>query len=107
MPTKFHARQEAAGGSAQDLPESGPVAPDAAGGTALREQIIDIILDVLSESAPVRPEVRDGLLKHLAENPGNPEKALLDHLRDPHIRAAQSSVRMQRVAAAGGAHTEV
>lgn len=88
MPTKFHAMQETAGGSAQDPPASGPVAPDAAGGTALRDQIIDIILDVLSESAPVRPEVRDGLLKHLAENPGNPEKALLDHLRDPHIRAA-------------------
>lgn len=107
MPTKFHAMQEAAGGSAQDLPESGPVAPDAAGGTALRDQIIDIILDVLSESAPVRPEVRDGLLKHLAENPGNPEKALLDHLRDPRIRTAQSSGGTHRVAAAGEAPTEV
>ena len=86
MLTKFQARENAAGDRAQDLAESGSGTHEATGGTILREQIIDIILDVLSESAPVRPEVRAGLLKHLAENPGNPERALLDHLRDPGIR---------------------
>lgn len=86
MLTKFQARENAAGDRAQALAESGSGTHDATGGTILREQIIDIILDVLSESAPVRPEVRAGLLKHLAENPGNPEKALLEHLRDPGIR---------------------
>jgi hypothetical protein len=86
MLTKFQARENAAGDRAQDFAESGSGTHEATGGTILREQIIDIILDVLSESAPVRPEVRAGLLKHLAENPGNPERALLDHLRDPGIR---------------------
>ena len=52
----------------------------------LRRQIVDIILDVLSESGPVRPEVRARLLQHLSENPGHPEQALLDHLLDPDIR---------------------
>lgn len=92
MPTKFQAGGTVAGGRAQDAPESGRGAHDATGGAALREQIIDIILDVLSESAPVRPEVRAGLLKRLAENPGNPEKALLDHLQrlaGPGVRSRQ------------------
>jgi hypothetical protein len=95
MPTKFQARGKAAGGRVQDCPESGRGEHDATGGSALREQIIDIILDVLSESAPVRPEVRAGLLKHLAENPGNPEKALLDHLRDPVTRPDAPGGRRQ------------
>ena len=46
------------------------------GNPELRRQIVDIILDVLR------------LLQHLAENPGHPERALLDHLRDPYIRTA-------------------
>ncbi|MBT2556061.1 hypothetical protein [Arthrobacter sp. ISL-5] len=95
MPTKSQARRKAAGDRVQDLPESDRGAHDAIGGTALREQIIDIILDVLSESAPVRPEVRAGLLKHLADNPGNPEKALLDHLRDPVTRSDATGGRRQ------------
>lgn len=58
------------------------------GNAELRQQILDIILDVLSDSEPVRPEVRGRLLQHLAENPGHPERALLDHLRDPGIRTS-------------------
>lgn len=95
MPTKFQSRGQAAGDRAQEFRESDRGAHDAAGGIVLRDQIIDIILDVLSESAPVRPEVRAGLLKHLAENPGNPEKALLDHLRDPVIRSDAAGGRRQ------------
>jgi hypothetical protein len=57
------------------------------GNAALREQIVDIILDVLSDTEPARPEVRARMLQHLAENPGHPERALLDHLRDPGIRS--------------------
>ncbi|MFJ5697669.1 hypothetical protein [Arthrobacter sp. NPDC093139] len=58
------------------------------GNPELRRQIVDIILDVLSDEEPARPEVRARMLQHLAENPGHPERALLDHLRDPNIRAA-------------------
>lgn len=58
------------------------------GNPELRRQIVDIILDVLSDEEPARPEVRARMLQHLAENPGHPERALLDHLRDPHIRTA-------------------
>ncbi|MDQ1596029.1 MAG: hypothetical protein QOH40_2585 [Arthrobacter pascens] len=58
------------------------------GNPELRRQIVDIILDVLSDEEPARPEVRARLLQHLAENPGHPERALLDHLRDPYIRGA-------------------
>lgn len=64
------------------------------GSPELRGQIVDIILDVLSDAEPVRPEVRARMLQHLAENPGHPERALLDHLRDPDIRtdAAPSGI---------------
>lgn len=56
------------------------------GNPELRQQIVDIILDVLSETEPVQPEVRVRLLQHLAENPGHPERALLDHLRDRELQ---------------------
>jgi hypothetical protein len=42
---------------------------------------MDVIIDVLSAVA-TGPDVRTGLLRHLEENPGNPEKALLAHLSD-------------------------
>jgi hypothetical protein len=71
-----------------------PLACVQLGNPELRRQIVDIILDVLSDAEPVRPEVRASMLQHLAENPGHPERALLDHLRDPDIRmdAAPSGI---------------
>ena len=47
----------------------------------IRRQVMDVIIDVLSAVA-TGPDVRTGLLRHLEENPGNPEKALLAHLSD-------------------------
>ena len=47
----------------------------------MRRQVMDVIINVLSEVA-TGPDVRISLLRHLEENPGNPEKALLAHLRD-------------------------
>ncbi|HKS03189.1 MAG TPA: hypothetical protein VJS86_16060 [Arthrobacter sp.] len=47
----------------------------------MRRQVMDVIIDVLSAVA-TGPDVRVSLLRHLEENPGNPEKALLAHLRD-------------------------
>jgi hypothetical protein len=47
----------------------------------LHQQVLDIIQSVL-ESTDARSDVRRRLLRHLAENPGHPEQALLDHLRE-------------------------
>jgi hypothetical protein len=71
-----------------------PLACVQLGSPELRRQIVDIILDVLSDAEPVRPEVRERMLQHLADNPGHPERALLDHLRDPDLRtdAAPSGI---------------
>jgi hypothetical protein len=50
----------------------------------MRRQVMDVIIDVLSGVA-TGPDVRISLLRHLEENPGNPEKALLAHLLDRSI----------------------
>lgn len=50
----------------------------------IRRQVMDVIVDVLSAVA-TGPDVRISLLRHLEENPGNPEKALLAHLSDRSI----------------------
>ena len=50
----------------------------------MRHQVMGVIIDVLSEVA-TGPDVRISLLRHLEENPGSPEKALLAHLRDRSI----------------------
>jgi hypothetical protein len=51
--------------------------------STLRGQVLDVIVDVLSAAATC-PDARINLLQHLAENPGNPEMALLAHLNDRH-----------------------
>lgn len=50
----------------------------------IRRQVMGVIIDVLSAVA-TGPDVRQSLLRHLEEYPGNPEKALLAHLADPSI----------------------
>jgi hypothetical protein len=55
----------------------------------LHQQVLDIIQSVLSTADP-RSDVRRRLLRHLAENPGHPEQALLDHLRDRNRRGGRS-----------------
>jgi hypothetical protein len=47
----------------------------------LRRQVLGIISEVLGGAA-TDPQVRLGLLRHMAENPGCPERALLAHLHD-------------------------
>lgn len=54
----------------------------------LHQQVLDIIQNVLSTADP-RSEVRRRLLRHLAEHPGHPEQALLDHLRDRNRRGGR------------------
>ena len=47
----------------------------------LRRQIMGVISHVLADEA-TDTDVRMALLRHLGENPGSPEQALLAHLRE-------------------------
>jgi len=47
---------------------------------ALRRQVSAIIDTILAESKPDEAPVREKLRRHVADNPGEPEKALLSHL---------------------------
>ncbi|MBD1541986.1 hypothetical protein G9E11_06925 [Arthrobacter sp. IA7] len=47
----------------------------------LRRQIMGVISHVLTDEG-TDLDVRMALLRHLGENPGSPERALLAHLRD-------------------------
>ena len=47
----------------------------------LRRQIMGVISHVLADEA-TDTDVRMALLRHLGENPGSPEQALLVHLRE-------------------------
>jgi hypothetical protein len=51
------------------------------GDPSLRGQVLDVIADVISGTT-TSPEVRRRLLWQLMDNPGNPEQALLSHLRE-------------------------
>lgn len=46
----------------------------------LRRQVTDIIDAILSDENPEEALVRERLRQHVADNPGQPEKALLNHL---------------------------
>jgi len=46
----------------------------------LRRQVTAIIDAILSETKPEEAAVREQLRRHVVENPGQPEKALLNHL---------------------------
>ena len=46
----------------------------------LRRQVSAIIDTILSDTTPDEAQVRDRLRWHVANNPGQPEKALLGHL---------------------------
>jgi hypothetical protein len=46
----------------------------------LRRQVSSIIDAILSDTKPEDAQVRERLRRHVANNPGQPEKALLNHL---------------------------
>lgn len=46
----------------------------------LRRQVSAIIDAILSDTKPEEAQVREKLRRHVANNPGQPEKALLSHL---------------------------
>jgi hypothetical protein len=69
--------------------------PPASGGWILRRQVWCLISEVLSDVA-VDEEARLGLLRHLVDHPGNPERALLAQVndwQDPEERQGPAQVR--------------
>ncbi|MDQ0925675.1 hypothetical protein QF038_004183 [Pseudarthrobacter sp. W1I19] len=67
---------------AEDTPGlGGPDSPpQAAEGTSLRSQVMELINDVLSDPEPDSEWARSQLRTLLASHPDNPERALLEHL---------------------------
>jgi hypothetical protein len=57
----------------------------------LRRQAVSIIEEVLAGSGPEEAEVREQLKWHVANNPGRPEKALLEHLMSVGVRQDESA----------------
>ena len=57
-------------------------ASDAAAGTTLRLQVLEIIHSLLNSSGPELEEHRARLRGHLSEHPWDPETALLRYLWD-------------------------
>ena len=63
--------------SLQDYRRTHEVDPDL---EPLRMQVSTIIDAILADNAPDEAEARERLRRHIARNPGRPEKALLGHL---------------------------
>ena len=54
----------------------------------LRRQVSAIIDAILSDTKPEEAQVREKLRWHVANNPGQPEKALLSHLLSVSVEQA-------------------
>ncbi|MET4135290.1 hypothetical protein [Pseudarthrobacter sp. PvP090] len=54
----------------------------------LRRQVSSIIDAILSDTKPEEAQVREKLRWHVANNPGQPEKALLSHLLSVSVEQA-------------------
>jgi hypothetical protein len=57
----------------------------------LRRQSTSIIDEVLAGTDPEEADVREQLRWHVANNPGQPEKALLEHLMTVGVRQDESA----------------
>jgi hypothetical protein len=69
--------KSSAGFRPQEYRRSPEVDPDL---EPLRRQVSAIIDAILSDTTPDEAQVREKLRWHVANNPGQPEKALLSHL---------------------------
>lgn len=58
---------------------------------SLRRQVSAIIDAILADTKPEEAEVREKLRWHVAENPGQPETALLSHLLSMSVRQDTSA----------------
>ena len=57
----------------------------------LRRQAMSIINEVLADTNPDEAEVREKLRWHVTNNPGKPEKALLDHMLTVAVEQEESA----------------
>lgn len=57
----------------------------------LRRQVASIIDAILADTKPEEAQVREKLRWHVANNPGQPEKALLKHLLNMPVRQDESA----------------
>ena len=57
----------------------------------LRRQAMSIINEVLSDTNPDEAEVQEKLRWHVTNNPGKPEKALLDHMLTVAVEQEESA----------------
>jgi hypothetical protein len=69
------------------------LALEASGGGIIHRHVLRLIRQVLADP-DIKGEARSGLLRQLAEHPGDPELALLAHLsdwqhREDHVLAAR------------------
>jgi hypothetical protein len=79
LPTADHQQRHAAPPAAADPTQ--PTLPDPAGpGELLQFQLKQLIRGILAQQN-LDPGIRLALLRHLSQNPGQPEQALLAHLR--------------------------
>ena len=76
-----HARHASNRGAAPQEPAANSASGQFAG-TSLRSQALEIIDSLLDSTQPELDAVRSGLRRHVKEHPGDPEIALLLHLRD-------------------------
>ena len=74
------------------IPDTGGVPGTRPERTVMRQQVIDLILDIISATDP-QSEVRLRLLRHLAAHPDCPEQALLCHL----LENARRPLEMHRL----------
>lgn len=93
LPAPQEREPRAGSGFSELQPSGGPALKDACPGranrTAIRQQVIDLILDIISATDP-QSEIRQRLLRHLAAHPGCPEQALLCHLLENSGRPVAS-----------------
>lgn len=71
--------------SAGRVHQADPVNPDL---EPLRRQVSSIIDAILSDTKPEDEQARERLRRHVANNPGQPEKALLNHLLSVAVEQA-------------------
>lgn len=57
----------------------------------LRRQAMSIISEVLADTNPDEADVREKLRWHVTNNPGKPEKALLDHMLTVAVEQEESA----------------
>lgn len=85
-------------GAGETAGPGGPALPQqAAKDGSLRDQVMELINDVLTDPDPKAEWARVQLRKHLASHPDNPERAFLEHLAGTRKQGARQQPRPEGV----------